>query len=514
MIRGILRALLLVGFLAGLAGGVIGSGASAGPAPLPEASARALPRWRGFNLLNRFHRDGRNEPFEEEDFRLIAALGFNFVRLPMDYRTWIVDDDPRRFNEEVLADVDRAVAWGERYGLHVCINFHRTPGYSVAPPPEPFCLWTDAEPLDMSAMHWAMFARRYRGIPNRRLSFHLINEPPPEVDGPTYARIVRRLLEAIRAEDPDRLVICDGLAYGTFPCPELIPLGVAQAGRGYAPFALTHYQAEWVDAAQDGPPPVWPDLRVNRYLYGPLKAAFQSPLRLRGRFDAPGQLRLQVQTVSGPVRLQVWADDRPVGEIWFRPGPGEGEWKRAVYRAEWDIYQNDYDRAYVFRLDQPARDIRIELVEGDWLTLSEIGWRVGEPPAPEYVLRIRSQVWGERQAEIRFDPDRPEQPFSTDTMYDRDWLKQQFVEPWRQLQARGVGVMIAEWGVYRRTPHATALRWMRDNLENWRDAGMGWALWEFRGPFGIFDSGRDDVEYEVFHGRQLDRRMLELLQAY
>jgi hypothetical protein len=41
----------------------------------------------------------------------------------------------------------------------------------------------------------------------------------------------------------------------------------------------------------------------------------------------------------------------------------------------------------------------------------------------------------------------------------------------------------------------------------------GWALWCFRGSFGILDSGRGDVSYENFHGHPLDREMLTLLQG-
>ena len=59
-----------------------------------------------------------------------------------------------------------------------------------------------------------------------------------------------------------------------------------------------------------------------------------------------------------------------------------------------------------------------------------------------------------------------------------------------------------------------ALRWLEDVLRNYREAGWGWALWNFRGSFGILDSERADVEYEDFHGHKLDRRMLELLLKY
>ena len=57
--------------------------------PLLPATPQQLPRWRGFNLLEKFHRDWNNQPFVEDDFRHISHWGFNFVRLPMDYRVWI-----------------------------------------------------------------------------------------------------------------------------------------------------------------------------------------------------------------------------------------------------------------------------------------------------------------------------------------------------------------------------------------------------------------------------------------
>ena len=54
---------------------------------LPDATPKHLPRWRGFNLLNKFMADSQ-KPFEERDFADIAELGFDFVRLPLDYRSW------------------------------------------------------------------------------------------------------------------------------------------------------------------------------------------------------------------------------------------------------------------------------------------------------------------------------------------------------------------------------------------------------------------------------------------
>jgi endoglucanase len=74
--------------------------------------------------------------------------------------------------------------------------------------------------------------------------------------------------------------------------------------------------------------------------------------------------------------------------------------------------------------------------------------------------------------------------------------------------------MVGEFGAYNHTPHPIVLAWMEDNLKLWQEKGLGWALWNFKGAFGVLDSGRKDVVYEDFHGHKLDRAMLELLLKY
>lgn len=77
-----------------------------------------------------------------------------------------------------------------------------------------------------------------------------------------------------------------------------------------------------------------------------------------------------------------------------------------------------------------------------------------------------------------------------------------------------MGVHVGEFGVYNRTPHDVALAFLEDLLALWEAAGWGWALWNFRGPFGVLDSEREDVDYEDWHGHDLDREMLDLLRRY
>lgn len=246
-----------------------------------------LPRWRGFNLLDMYIWEpgreliaagdtaggggygGGEGDFREVDFEWMRAWGFDFVRVPMDYRYWTQRDENGGWTlrESVMARIDRVVALGQRYGLHVSLSFHRAPGYCVNPPAEARSLWSDAGMQGMFAAQWHAFARRYAHVPGMALSFDLVNEPPSAgitgfVSGSgmtrgAHERVIRTAVAAIRAADPYRLIMVNGLNYGTEPLPELADLpDVGQSCRMYAPFGITHYQAHWVDYAWQEP--AWP----------------------------------------------------------------------------------------------------------------------------------------------------------------------------------------------------------------------------------------------------------------
>jgi aryl-phospho-beta-D-glucosidase BglC (GH1 family) len=508
-----MRALILtLAFLLGLCclPAALEAQTTAGKPKWLPATPEKLPRWRGFNLLEKFLLGGGRKPFVEDDFRMISKLGFNFVRLPMDYRFWIKDGNWEQFDEATLAEIDQAVAWGEKYGIHVCINFHRAPGYTVAKPAEKTSLWTDAETQRVCALHWATFARRYRGIPNERVSFNLMNEPAG-VDPQVYIPVARLLAEAIRKEDPNRLIISDGLQWGQKPLLELGKLRIAQATRGYTPHGISHYKASWA-GGENLPVPQWPYvLPPNGTLLGPKKSEGSHPLVIDGPFGRPTELRLRVLVVSVAAKLLVEADGQPILETSLRSGPGEGEWKEVRYSEQYKIYQNLFDRDYTATIPAGAKQVRIRLADGDWLQIGQIGLK---PQGAEESTLTLSQHYGKKVEPFRFAPGERNGPFLGLDMQDRLWLKRTTIDPWKEAQAAGIGVMVGEWGAYNKTPHDVFLRWAEDCLQNWQEADWGWALWNFRGSFGVLDSGRSDVQYEDYEGRKLDRKLLDLLQRY
>jgi len=475
-------------------------------------TAAKLPRWRGFNLLEKFtkRREG-NPPFSEKDFQLIADLGFDFVRLPMSYLCWTDPNDWRKLSrEEELKHIDQAVEFGRKHRVHVNINFHRAPGYCVNPPKEPRDLWKDDDALDTCGLHWAAFAKRYKGIPNNEVSFDLLNEPA-DIPEPAYAKVARHLVAAIRAEDANRLIIADGLKWGTQPVMGLADLGIGQSTRGYSPMEISHYKASWVNS-EHHPKPVWPRVTcVGGTLASPGKGQDSHAIVVDGPFAADTELRLHVGTVSSTTALVVEAGGKTIFTKEFKPGAGEGEWKKSVFKQEWNVFQNVYDRDYMAVIPAGAKQIKIFVPRGDWVQLTELGFKPAGAAREDTVLV--SGGWSEKPEPFRYTPG-VRTPFTGLRTQDAAWLWKNNVEPWQKLEARGVGVHVGEWGAFNKTPHDVALRWMEDCLGNWKRAGWGWAMWNFRGAFGPLDSGRADVTYEDFYGHKLDRAMLALIQRY
>jgi aryl-phospho-beta-D-glucosidase BglC (GH1 family) len=284
--RSFVKSVGLGGTLLGISGGVSAMGL-----PFSEKRGNQLPRWRGFNLLDFYtskplslpRQNGKNKT-EEDDFKWMADWGFDFVRIPVQYPCYLKFDrgedknhtitpgEVLDFNEPVLEEIEKLVYMANKYGLHASLNLHRVPGFCInAGFNEPFNLWKDEEAQQALYAHWEMWAKRFKNISEKKLSFDLINEPcfredmndqygsRKAIDGQLYRKIVHGCLEVIHKQNPDRLVLADGNNGGGTVTPELNDLKVAQSCRGYHPGSVSHYRAPWVwKNPDDAPKPVWP----------------------------------------------------------------------------------------------------------------------------------------------------------------------------------------------------------------------------------------------------------------
>jgi endoglucanase len=223
------------------------------------------PKSYGFNFLWMYAWQPGRLPSEadEKSLDFLAKRGFNFIRIPTNYRFWTRDFDYLHPDESVIGFIDRYVQAANSRGMHASLNLHRAPGYCInSPEIERDNLWTDPAAEDGFVFLWEYFARRYASVPAYGLSFDLLNEPPNEGERgfsrEIHERIMRRVISAIRAIDPGRPIVLDGLRGGHLAMPELTDLGVIHSGRGYQPMPVSHFEAAWWSGSKGLGPPLYP----------------------------------------------------------------------------------------------------------------------------------------------------------------------------------------------------------------------------------------------------------------
>lgn len=242
----------------------------------------------GFNFLWMYvwQSGARPQPPDEQALDFMAAFGFNFVRIPTDYRFWTRDFAYFQPDEAGLAYLDRYLEACRARGFHMSLNLHRAPGYCINRNDlERHNLWVDQVAQDAFVFIWETLARRYRGVPGEQLSFDLLNEPPNVgqygLTRPKHAALIRRAVAAIRAIDPARAIVIDGLGGGHLAMPELADLGVTHSGRGYQPMPVSHHRATWWPGHALAPAPIYPgvvwegqvwDRATLRAFYAPWRA--------------------------------------------------------------------------------------------------------------------------------------------------------------------------------------------------------------------------------------------------
>jgi aryl-phospho-beta-D-glucosidase BglC (GH1 family) len=106
----------------------------------------------------------------------------------------------------------------------------------------------------------------------------------------------------------------------------------------------------------------------------------------------------------------------------------------------------------------------------------------------------------------------PVWPGTIDGKYFSREKLEEYYKPWIDLVSKGIGVHCGECGCWKKTPHDIFLAWFGDVIDILTTNGIGYALWNFRGDFGILDSGREDVNYTDWYGHKLDSKLLDLLK--
>lgn len=199
--------------------------------------------------------------FGEQDAALLAGLGMNCVRIPVNYHHFESDARPFEIIEHGFRHLDRVIDLLGAHGIYSVIDLHALPGaqnqhWHSDNPTHIASFWQHRHFQDRVVHLWEAIADRYKDHP-WVAGYNPVNEPGDQsgrVVGPFYDRLVK----AVRAADPHHVLFLDGNTYSTdftvfrevyantvFVCHDYALAGFAHGG----PYpGLT--RGEWCDRAQ------------------------------------------------------------------------------------------------------------------------------------------------------------------------------------------------------------------------------------------------------------------------
>lgn len=201
-----------------------------------------------------------NTFIQEEDIKYISLLGFDHVRVPVDYN--VLEDEEGNIKESGFEYLEKCRTWCGLYGLNMVIDLHECYGYSF----DPLKKDMDREKFFYDEALQARFMKLWKEIVTRfkdypdTVAFEPLNEVVLESVYDAWNKIVARYIKMVREIAPKAYIIVGGVMYNNVLAVSKIdvPLDdrIVYNFHCYEPLIYTHQGAYWVENMK-------PDFRIT-----------------------------------------------------------------------------------------------------------------------------------------------------------------------------------------------------------------------------------------------------------
>ena len=186
--------------------------------------------------------------WNEDYFKQAASWGARLIRVPIDPGSWRAMG-----KDKTLAALDQVVAWCEKYGMYVMVDWHSigNPVSGVFQDP-----WEEDFRTDLGEMQgfWGDVAQRYRDRPTVAF-YEVFNEPAAmewkggRLDWVQWRDMADQVIDAIYAKNPRAIPVVGGVRWaydlrGVAQDP-LKHKGVAYAAHPYPGHAPQPWEENW-----------------------------------------------------------------------------------------------------------------------------------------------------------------------------------------------------------------------------------------------------------------------------
>ena len=187
----------------------------------------------------------------EKDICSIASLGFDHVRVPVDYV--LLEEEDGTPKEDGFRYLEMCRQWCEKYGLNMLIDLHECYGYSFDPLKKDMDrerFFYDEELQERFLKLWMRIAERFSDYP-AQVAFEPLNEVVLQEVADAWNNVVEAYIAVMRTIVPDSYLVIGGVCYNSITSVPLLELPpddkIVYNFHCYEPIVFTHQGAYWVD---------------------------------------------------------------------------------------------------------------------------------------------------------------------------------------------------------------------------------------------------------------------------
>ncbi|MCL4548562.1 MAG: glycoside hydrolase family 5 protein [Bacteroidetes bacterium] len=178
----------------------------------------------GADDARKFWNAFRDNYITKEDIHFIKSTGLNHIRVPFNFKFFLVEDHPEIFLEEGFKRLDDIIKWCREENLYVVLDMHAAPGGQTGDNIDdswsyPF-LFENKDAQNTTIELWKKIAERYKDE-KIVIGYDLLNEPIPhfyenkEELNKLLEPLYKKIVSAIRNIDKNHIVFLGGAQWDT-----------------------------------------------------------------------------------------------------------------------------------------------------------------------------------------------------------------------------------------------------------------------------------------------------------
>lgn len=239
----------------------------------PRGIEQVLCEVAGKDYAKSFWRKFRKNYVTEKDIALMAQMGYNSVRIPINARLFLEEGPGIKWVDEGFELLDKCIDWCEKYRLYAFIDLHGAPGGQTGANIDDSIdniarLFLDQDCFDKGIALWKKLADRYK---DRWIvgGYDILNEPirptygPEQYDQewmlPRLKAFYREAVKAIREVDAVHTLSIEGHHWASDPAifDEKYDDKMIIHFHGYAFIPETQVFEKWVRLSEKLQCPLW-----------------------------------------------------------------------------------------------------------------------------------------------------------------------------------------------------------------------------------------------------------------